>query len=84
MIKIIPSNIVSKYAKVRKADPKAVSRTHYLNFIREEQKFFDSSEKLEGYMSDWSLKSIPECWKALCHFVKMGVEKAKSVYYFQK
>ena len=82
--KISLAKIAPKYAKVRKASPETLSRTHYLKFLKEEQNFFASSDKLGYYVNEWSLKAVPQFAKSLVTFTKMAAEKAKSVYYVLK
>lgn len=83
-MKINLETFAPKLAKVRKTPNKTLSRTHYINFLREEDKFVKATEKLEESMERWSLKSPIHMLKALKHFTLMGCEKLKSVYYFQK
>ena len=83
MLNVI-SKITPSYAKVQKASNAALSRTHNINFLREEEKFFNSSEKLSSYINDWSLKAIPQFLKSVKHFGKMASEKLKSAYYLKK
>ena len=82
--KITLAQIAPKFAKVRNANPKAAARTYYLRFLKEEQNFFASTDKMNHYISDWSLKAIPEMFKSIGKFTKMALERAKSAYYFHK
>ena len=84
MLKVDLNRISQSYAKVRKASNEALARTHYINFLREESKFFDSSDKLANRIEDLSLKAIPQFFKSVKHFGKMTAEKLKSAYYFNK
>ena len=78
--KLIPESC----QKVRKASNQALSRAHNINFLKEETKFFESSDKLGGYLNDWSLKAIPQFLKSVKHMGKMASEKLKSIYYLNK
>ena len=78
------SSMVKKYSKVKNASNKTLSRAHYINFLKAEDKFFNSAEKLNEHMDNCSLKAIPEFFKSVDCFIDMAAEKLKSVYYFQK
>lgn len=84
MLKINLEKIAPKLAKVRKTPNKTLSRTHYINFLREEDKFVKATEKMEESMDNWSLKTPFHILTAIKHFMLMGSEKLKSFYYFQK
>ena len=74
----------SKFQKVKNASKEALARTHNIRSIKEENKFIESTEKLNTYIDDWSLKAIPQFLKSVKHFGKMAGEKLKSAYYYQK
>ena len=80
--KIIPS--IEKFKKVKSTPNNVLARTHYINFLKEEDKFFKSADRLDDNMKNYSLKVVPEFFVSLSHFAKMISQKAKSVYYFQK
>ena len=78
------AKIAKNYVKVKKASNEALARTHYIKFLKEEDKFINATEKLEKSIEDWSLRSPFNFCSALSHFGKMCSQKLKSVYYFQK
>lgn len=80
--KLLPS--IEKFKKVKNTPNKVLARTYYINFLKEEDKFFKSSVRLGDNMENYSLKFIPEFFVSLSHFSKMIVEKAKSAYFFKK
>jgi hypothetical protein len=84
MLKINLEKIAPTLAKVRKTPNKTLARTHYINFLKEEDKFMSSSEKLSQRIDDLSLKVIPQFFTSLKHFALMGAERLKSAYYFKK
>lgn len=84
MFKVDLSKIAPSYVKVKKASNEALARTHHINFLKAEDKFFKSTDKFEGYLQDWSLKAVPEFFKSLKHVGKMAYEKMRSFYYYSQ
>ncbi len=85
MLKVcIFKNMAANYNRVKNTSNNVLSRTHYINFLKEEDKFFSSAKKFNGYAQDWSLKIIPEFFNSLKFMAKMGIEKLKSAYYYNK
>lgn len=80
--KFIPS--IEKCIKVKKTPNNVLARTHYINFLKEEDKFFKSADRLDDNMKNYSLKVIPEFFVSLSHFAKMISQKAMSAYFFKK
>lgn len=78
------AKLTKSYVKIKNASNEALARTHYIKFLKEEDKFMKATNKLEKSIDDWSLKSPFDFCSAISHFVKMGNQKLKSVYYFKK
>jgi len=84
MLKISLEKIAPTLAKVRRTPNHTLARTHYINFLKEEDKFINASEKLAKRIDDLSLKVLPQFFKSVKHFALMGAERLKSAYYFKK
>jgi len=84
MLKINIEKISPSLAKVRKTPSKTLARTHYINFLKKENKFIDATERYECSAENMSLKAIPQFFNAVRYFILMSCEKFKSYYYFQK
>ncbi len=84
MYKICLEKLVQSYAKVKRTPNNTIARTHYIKFLRAEDKFMKATETFEKDMGNWSLKSIPDFFVSFKHFGKMCAEKLKSAYYFKK
>ena len=76
--------ISSSYSRLKNTQNKILARTHNINFLKEENKFYDSAERAGKYADDASMKAIPEFFVSIKHFGKMIGEKLKSLYYSQK
>ncbi len=84
MMKINLGKFATNSTKVRNTPSKTLSRAHYINFLKEEDKFMKASEKLSKRIDEWSLKAIPNFFTSIKHFTIMGSEKLKSFYYLHK
>lgn len=84
MLKVRLDKMAQSYARIRKTPNNTLARTHYINFLREENKFANATGIFEKDLGNWSLKVLPDFIVSVIRFGKMCSERFKSAYYFQR